>query len=192
MTRPLMQFGVGNLEALFAKSKTDANALRKLEHELQYRQVPRAVALLAEVQAAISGITPGALAPVPPESSRPPAPQQTGLMQRTATPATGSVTLPIVTPQQGKPIKPPAPLDVPKTLPPTQSVMPVDDAYKLLKATTSSTWESIEQNRRQMVMNSSPLITRSMSEERRSQLLAQAKLVNAAYAVLSAHQTGNR
>ena len=48
MPRPLMQHGVGQLEEMFANSKTDASTLKQLERELQYRQVPRALALLAE------------------------------------------------------------------------------------------------------------------------------------------------
>lgn len=54
MPRPLKQLGVGQLEELFARSKTDPKALKHLADELQYRQVPRAVALLTEVQAAMS------------------------------------------------------------------------------------------------------------------------------------------
>jgi hypothetical protein len=53
MPRPLMQHGVGQLEALFAKSKSDSKVLKQLEHELEHRQVPRALALLAEVQSAV-------------------------------------------------------------------------------------------------------------------------------------------
>src|SRR5258705_1847075 len=55
MPRPLMPLGVAQLEELFARSKTDWQALKQLEHELQFRQVPRAVALLIEVRAAMSG-----------------------------------------------------------------------------------------------------------------------------------------
>jgi hypothetical protein len=50
-----MQYGVGQLEEMFAKGKADPKVLKQLEHELKYRQVPRAVALLAEVLAAIHG-----------------------------------------------------------------------------------------------------------------------------------------
>ena len=42
MSRPLLQFGIIELEALFAKSKTDMQALKNLEAELEFRQVPRA------------------------------------------------------------------------------------------------------------------------------------------------------
>ncbi len=53
MPRPLRPHGVAQLEELFANSKSDARVLKQLEHELRYRQVPRAVALLAMVQAAM-------------------------------------------------------------------------------------------------------------------------------------------
>jgi hypothetical protein len=61
MSRPLMQHGVGQLEEMFAKARADPKLLKQLEHELQYRQVPRATVLLAE--AAMYGG-----APTPPPS----------------------------------------------------------------------------------------------------------------------------
>lgn len=192
MPRPLMQLGVGDLEALFASSKVDVKVLKQLEYELQYRQVPRAVALFAEVQAVLCDVTSTTPAPARPKPAPAPVPQQTGSGERSATPVTGSVVAPIATPGPADPIKMPEPLAVPKIPPPVQPVMSVDDAYKLLKSTAGSTWESIEQIRRQTVLQSSPLITRSMSQDRRSQLLAEAKHVNAAYAVLSKHRTGSR
>jgi len=42
MPRPLMQQGIVQLEEMFAKCKSDAKLLKQLEHELQYRHVPRA------------------------------------------------------------------------------------------------------------------------------------------------------
>ena len=148
MPRPLMQLGVGDLEALFTKSKTDVKVLKQLEHELQYRQGPRAVALLAEVQAAMYGAAPVAPAPAPAMPVPAPAPQQTGLWERPTAPATGLAASPIAAPRPAEPIKAPTPPAVPKT---PEPAMPVEDAYKLLKATAGSTWESIEQTRRQMV-----------------------------------------
>lgn len=55
MPRPLMQQGIGQLEAMFAKGKADTKLLKQLEHELQYCQVLRSVALLSEVQATMYG-----------------------------------------------------------------------------------------------------------------------------------------
>jgi len=75
MPRPLMQHGVGKLEEIFANGKADAMLLKQLEHELQHRQVPRAVALLSEVQAAMTGATaPQAPAVPAPPPARAPAP----------------------------------------------------------------------------------------------------------------------
>ena len=63
--------------------------------------------------------------------------------------------------------------------------MPVEDAYKLLKATAGSTWESIEQTRRQLVQQAHPSRVKSLSPERRASALAEARRVNAAYEALS-------
>src|SRR5687768_10037502 len=60
MARPLMQHGVGILEQLFAKSKSDPKVLGQLENELKHRQVPRAVALLGQVRKALQGREEGA------------------------------------------------------------------------------------------------------------------------------------
>lgn len=70
--------------------------------------------------------------------------------------------------------------------------MPVEDAYKLLKATAGSTWESIEQTRRQLVQQSHPARLKSMNPERRAQALTEAKRVNAAYAALSQARCAGR
>lgn len=51
MSRPLIQLGVADLEAMFQTGKLDQKVLGQLEVELKHRQVPRAVALLKEVQA---------------------------------------------------------------------------------------------------------------------------------------------
>lgn len=182
MPRPLLQLGVGDLEALFTKSKTDVKVLKQLEHELQYRQVPRAVALLAEVQAAMYGAAPVAPAPAPAMPVPAPAPQQTGLWERPTAPATGLAASPIAATRPAEPIKAPTPPAVPKT---PEPAMPVEDAHKLLKATAGSMWESIEQTCRQMVQQSHPARLKSMSPERRAQALADAKRVNAAYVTLS-------
>ena len=74
---------------------------------------------------------------------------------------------------------------LPKTPQPAAPAMPLEGAYKVLKTTATSTWESIEQTRRQLVQQSHPARLKSMSPERRSQALAEAKRVNAAYAALS-------
>lgn len=180
MSRPLMQLGVGDLESLFAKSKADVKALKQLEHELQHRQVPRAVALLSEVQAAMSRAQ--SLAPQPPVATPPQ--KQPSLWEKPATPAAAS--------PQAVPIKattPPPPPKIPKA---TQAFLPLEEAYKLLKATAGSTWESIEQTRRQLVLQSHPARLKSMSPEKQAQTLAEATRVNTAYVTLSQARCGRR
>lgn len=184
MPRPLMQLGVGDLETLFAKSKADVKVLKQLEHELHYRQVPRAVALLAEVQATMSRAQFVAPATTPPNPAPAPIPKQPSLWERPATPTDA--------PRQVEPVKAPAPPPTLKTPQAAQPFMPLDEAYKLLRATAGSTWESIEQTRRQLVQQSHPARLKSMSPERRTQTLAEAKRVNAAYVTLSQARCGGR
>lgn len=188
MPRPLMQLGVGDLEAIFGKSKTDVKVLKQLEHELQYRQVPRAVALLVEVQAAMYGATPATPAGAPAS----PAPQQPGLWERPPAPAPTPVATPVATPRPPVPAKASEPPAVAKAPPPATPTMPLEDAYRVLKATAGSTWESIEQTRRQLVQQANPGRLKSMSPERGVQALAEAKQVNAAYTVLSQARCGGR
>lgn len=198
MTRPLMQHGVGQLEELFAKSKADAKFLKQLEHELQYRQVPRAVALLAEVQAAMYGSTPVAApspapkapAPAPaPVAAPPPQPSLWDVPPPPAIRATAPVPAVIAAPAGARAAAAPTPARAATSPAP---FMPLEDAYKLLKATPGSTWESIEQTRRLLVLASHPEKLKGLAEGKRSQALAEASLVNAAYAVLSQARCAGR
>lgn len=186
MTRPLMQYGVGQLQELFAKGKADATLLKQLENELQYRQVPRAVALLAEVQVAMRGASPPARPHPTPEPSffRPPAPQQPSLWDRPIAPPHAAMSKPTVPPRAATHRRPTDTLAASKaTLPPAPN-MPLEDAYKLLKTTAGSTWESIEETRRRLVQQSHPVRLKSMSADRRVQAISEATLVNAAYSAL--------
>lgn len=186
MPRPLMQHGVGQLEEMFTKGKADANVLKQLEQELQYRKMPRAVALLTEVQAAMNG---GDTVP-PPARASARVPQQHGLWERPEPPPVVT-SLPPASARAATPaISPPeATLATkPSTLTPA---MPLEEAYKVLKATPGATWESIEQTRRTLVFQSHPSRWRMMSAEKRTQTLAEAKRVNAAYASLSQTRCGH-
>jgi hypothetical protein len=183
MPRPLMQHGVGQLEEMFAKGRADPTVLKQLENELQYRQVPRAIALLSEVQAAIRGSS-----PAPPPATIPTAPTTRPLFPPVPQPE--FVARPVSPPNPPTPAtikaRPPSITPLPEEPPPQPSVaIPVDDAYKLLKATRSSTWESIEQTRREVVQQSHPDRVRLLTAERRSQVLSDAKRANDAYMVLS-------
>lgn len=186
MPRPLMQCGVSQLEEMFTKGKSAPKVLKQLERELQFRHVPRAVALLGEVQAAM----------------------QEGILAATPTTETTRITLrvPAATldskqpdlwePSSAPPVAAPKIRTVPVTakpqgplpaLRPAVSVltMALDDAYNVLKATPGASWESIEQTRRTLVELSHPSRSNSLSPEKRTLALVKAKRVNAAYSALS-------
>lgn len=184
MARPHMQLGVGHLEDLFTKSKSDLKVLKQLEHELQFRQVPRAVALLAEVQAAMylsPDLSPAALAKSSPSPSEPAS--QPTLWDFSATVAQPSAQLPSAV---AAPMAQPSSEDVIPASAATSplSAMPTDAAYTLLKATPGSTWESIEQTRRSLLKISHPENLRKLPESKRTQVLAEAKAINEAYVLL--------
>ena len=177
MTRPLMRVGVGQLEDLFNKSKSDQAMLRQLEHELQYRQVPRAVALLGEVQAVLYGALPSTHPAAATTSA-----DQPGLWDQTTQQPELTTAPPI---PRERPVVRPLPAfsaEKPAALPPM--AVSVEDAYKVLKATSGSTWESIEQTRRVLVQQCHPERLKAMTPERRSSALADARWVNAAYDTL--------
>lgn len=182
MSRPLMQHGVGQLEQMFAQATADPRVLKQLEHELQYRQVPRAVALLAEVQAAMYGGTPA----TPPVTAPASAPEQPSLWERPS-PVAPAATSVAARPQSIAPAVSP-PVARPQS-PPLQ-IMPLEDAYKVLKTTAGATWESIEQTRRRLVQQSHPSLLKPLNDEKCAQALTDARRVNAAYAALQAARCG--
>jgi DnaJ-domain-containing protein 1 len=175
-----MQHGVGQLEALFASSKANLKVLKQLEHELQFRQVPRALALLEQVQTAIpaAGTTPAPVTPVALPVKHPEL-----WPQPTAVPPTAPL------PSPRRPLaQSAAPVPLPATVVthrPGPS-MTFDDACKVLKVSPTSPWQEVEQTRRRLVQMSHPDRVAALAPERRDQARAEAKRVNAAYAVLSA------
>lgn len=201
MPRTLMQFGIAKLEEMYAASKDDVVLLTALDEELQYRHVPRAVALHAKVQRALSKrkakatLNSTAVSPVPevavPQDRQPDLwGEQAGSVPPVA-PATAVVS---PTPRL---VNPPAAFrpSVPASPAALESATPLDmsvnNAYKILKATSASTWEEIEETRRQMVHQAHPQLVAHLSTEQRAQARAEANRVNAAYAVLFAHLIGN-
>ena len=163
MTRPLMQQGIAQLEALYSTAATDVKSLKQLQHELQFRQVPRAVVLLEKVEKALAGSRVAPTAP-PQFSGSNAAPATVPLAGLVASVeqadlwGTASADRAIVAPRVVTP--PPAvrPAPAATAMPPQNasqspsvSTLSVDEAYKVLKATPSSTWQSIEQTRRQLV-----------------------------------------
>ncbi len=201
MKRTLMQLGIGALEEMFEASETDAKVLRQLENELQHRQVPRAVALLEQVQLAMKRVASSVLpraqdelpleppaaktpAPVPPPPSAPREPAVT-------VSAPAAQTTPPKVPQPAS-----SPGALPATAPQTRSewgpipAMSLEDACKLLKVTLASPWHEVELARRKLVLLSHPRRVLGMVPERREAARTEARRVNAAYAALSAARAG--
>ncbi len=199
MPRPLMQNGIAQLEAMFASASNDPKVLRQLEGELKHRQVPRAVNLLTQVQAALldgskadtatgNTVPPRALstavAPPPPVAS----PRQPELwpLPGSAKAALGPTATP--TPAPASTGNVPPPLRTTTEAKPAPAVSP-DAAYLLLKATPSTPWESVEKTRRQLVDAAHPSRLAALTPEKRAQTQDVARRANAAYAVLHALRT---
>lgn len=165
MSRPLMQLGIMEMESLFAKSRRDMQVLRNLEAELQHRQVPRARNLLERVRAAVKATTPTVASEPATVVHTTMAPSQSELGLSNPAPS----DRPVVEAVEPKPLQ-----QIPKELPSISLV----DAYRLLKASPGSSWESIEFARRQLVQRASPEIA---PKEQRTRLQEEADRINNAY-----------
>ena len=193
MKRALMRQSVAQLRELFTQSKPDESVLKQLENELQCRQVPRAVALLAEVQAALqrrSETTKAAAAPSRTavlEHGPVVVAQQSELWGSLSavTVVASPISVLIPTPKP----KDPAFRAKPEILAP---VMLLDEAYEVCKATYTTPWESIEQMRRTFVMRSHPARLKPLNAANRTLALAESKRFNVAYATLSQVRCGGR
>jgi DnaJ-domain-containing protein 1 len=195
-----MRHTIADLEQLFDALKTDLKTLKALEEELQHRQTPRAVALLAKVRENLttlkgpqSGSSPDT---VPAPTTHPfekDLKQQSNLWSAPLTRVPQIASKPIVTQQDvprpaGQPRPPPVEASARVRVAPngthdTQEIS-IDEAYNILKATSCSTWETIEQTRRQVVQQSHPERLRTLGAEQRAKAKAEAKRANAAYAAL--------
>ncbi len=188
MSRPLMQYGVGQLLEIFAKSKTDQKLLKQLEDELKYRQVPRAVALLTEVQAAMyTAVSPATVTELPTAQPAMNTSKQPELFEHSEALSTHGSQQAVVI--QSQPVAVP---NLPRKSPAlTTMTISIGDAYKLLKATPGSTWESIEKTRQFLVQQAHPSRVAALSSEKRAQAEAEARQANAAYIMLSNTRRGS-
>jgi DnaJ-domain-containing protein 1 len=177
--RPLMRRKITELEELFAASRIDEKTLKELEGELRFRQVPRAVALLAAVRSVLNGARSSRSdGPKPMPKQEVSASRQSELWdaippsEPTQSPATPTLPKPVTISSGGAP------------------TMAMEDAYKVLRATPNSTWDSIEQTRRTLVQRAHPDNVAGMSEDRRSAIRSEANRANAAYSVLRQSRVG--
>ncbi|MGQ0799928.1 MAG: hypothetical protein ACT4NL_07435 [Pseudomarimonas sp.] len=171
---------------MFKRVKEDRAALLQLKEELQHRNMPRAVTLLAQVQRSLR--SPNTMLSVAPSSAALSAPTTAHIKIAAASPPqrdlwAGRAEVPESSDEQARtagdsPMSPTARTNT--------ETMAIADAYKLLKATPGANWESIELARRNLVQRSSPAKTQMKSAEVRAALLSEARLANEAYSVLAA------
>jgi DnaJ-domain-containing protein 1 len=167
--------GIGDLEALFAKSKSDAKVLRQLEQELQHRTVPRAVAMLQKVRKALKQATTEAHSPVIDQGvARAP-------VRPWAVPLPPVVSQPPVVPQP--------------TVTVTQSPLPqisLEDACRILEVRPGDSWEEVEQSRRKLVLLSHPDRLVGLSAAQAEKARDAARRVNDACLVIAARRSGRQ
>lgn len=205
MSRSLMRHNIAELEQLFGALKTDPKTLKALEEELQHRQTPRAVALFAKVQGALKTLKRGKSDDSPSNRPKPDISptehlnQQPDLWSGQSKPVPQHASAPAVaqhemvppasSPVSGFPASISAPvMDNVTGIPPAMSAA---DAYKVLNATTCSTWETIEQTRRLIVQQAYPERIATFSLELRAKVQTEAKRANEAYAGLCRLRTRN-
>jgi hypothetical protein len=259
-----MRLGINQLEEMYAKNTSEPQVLRQLANELQYRQVPKAIALMSDVQSALrkfSHVSSQSPTISPPMSIKDTDPQpelwrqpmsldkfstekiadleSLLLLLVPSSDAIGNVSLRNLLAERGwddelywairnrliergiletgrgkggsvrrasgaasvtassvpaadakpMPILPapdptPQPISVTQTIsaasPLKQAVMPLEDAYRVLRVASTSTWNVIELARRQLVQQASPAKTATLEVEKRSQLQEQARRANLA------------
>lgn len=169
MSRPLMLLRITELEALFEESRRDKSALRKLEAELEHRQVPRARSLLDSVRTAMTTTDLEADVPRPVVANRSSAiPIQPDLGPL------NPVRLELSEIQHSAPIG----AEKIGQSREEQPLIPIAEAYRLLKANPGSDWESVELARRRLVQKASPAGTPT---GKRRDLQEEANRINAAY-----------
>jgi len=182
MYRPLMNRGIVELEQMFEEAEDDPKVLRGLADELECRNTNRALALLTEVQSALSSqgskaAKPAAQFPLLPIASEIESQPQLQSKTVTRTPArelrvggqssqasSGREAIGSVAVEAAR---------LPLTL---------EAAYRILKVSGSASWQSVELARRGIVQRASPEALEGESDLSRSVLLTRASEANLACA----------
>jgi hypothetical protein len=161
MSRPLIQRGIGELEAMFNVEHGDPKVLAALETELAFRSVPRAVRLLAKVRRALAG------------EMALPTPTQKLLFEPHSPPlihAPGLVITPTMPPVQNQTALP---------------ALSLKEAYRALRLTPSASWEAIEASRRELVNRARPDKIAALKDTQRESVKREAQVANAACMILA-------
>lgn len=189
MTRPLARVGIDELEALAAPPAISTKDLKAIAYELGHRSTLRASILLDKINLKL-------------KSHLNSAPADTRDLAATPTPIQDGFEfdVPIFAPTE-LPKRPPKPMPVAAALPvpvvlptfaeewavtpePVPIAMSVEQAYRVLKATSASTWDTIEFSRRQLVSRAQPDKVAKLEPAKRKALLEEAREANTAYKVL--------
>lgn len=181
--RPLLNYRIDQLEDMLKTFTSHQASLQKLQHELEFRQTPRARDLLEKVRrrlnglgAALEAVETGQLGlqlkPVK-SPSRPPAPapveEHEASQPRCAGASAGDS--PSVELKNGINTY---------ALP----LMPMDVACKRLGVSLNASWEMIEMRRREVVDQARPDRVETMTPEQRASRQSQAGQANEAAAAL--------
>jgi hypothetical protein len=166
-TRPYPRSTIVELEDLFAAKRTDTDTLIALKAELQFRNVPRATSLLTKVKATLGG---GARLPPPIQ------PELFALPSPVAHPAGQATELPVV-------VLPNPAYKLLENIAESPSMV-ADEACKALRVVDGATWVEIEQARAKIVQRSHPDALEGLNPNKRANILAEARIANAAYLVL--------
>lgn len=219
-TRPLMQLGISDLEGIFEKESKSFATLDLLKHELSFRQVPKAVALLERVQKAEAAMRdtsahrpdaqasratlrlargkPEAAAPAPaPETPLQPVPKSVLPTEPAQQELLAGVGQSSPGPDSKEPASGMAPEATGSKKPVTREPeaipqLALEDACRILKVVAGDSWEKVEAARRKIVLKSSPLVTRGVSSAQAQKLLVEAQMANDAAIVIAARRCGRQ
>ena len=186
MSCPLIQNGSDPFENVYTASQADSQELGQLKTERQHRHVPKAAALVIEVQARVCAEASLAspLIKIPSTALTVAAADEPAVVFNyplASISISTSASLPAPAEIQTEPSWKPLMLLTPPAQEPLPIPMSVDDACQLLKVTLGSTWELIEQARRSLVLSAHPSNVATLSPNKRMKAFTDAARVNAAY-----------
>lgn len=158
--RALLQKSIVELEKLFIDSQNDQVILSQLENELKYRKTSRASKLLKRVETAQKTLESQSTTEIT-------SPESLNLL---VLPSAETRTSKLSTKQ-----------------PPSSSIKPIftlEESYQVLGVVHASSWEAIEQARRNLVERSRPDLIAELSKQQKERVREDAYRVNQAYAIL--------
>jgi len=160
-----MQNGISELERLFETGSSDPQMLEALAHELSFRSVPRAAMLLSKVRRAAAG------------RSETPPPNQQALFEHGTSVATPPSLLNTQSVQSKGTVSGGTEVQA-------QPSLSIEDACKILKVSSSASWDTIEHARRAIVEMARPDRLAKENGAKCQALAQEARLANAAFHTL--------